>query len=156
MRAKQQPLPPLTRLWADRRGQSATLQFLIVVLVLVLVLGLAMFLTKIRPAQVSVAAAARACASQSGVSLSQQRNLHQGTTAAHAVLQAAHLDPGQAVVTVTPLGPWGRFGQVSCQVDYTVDLRAVPYLRAFAPGSQVTLHEQYTVSVNPHKSRWEP
>ncbi len=145
----------LRQLWRDRRGQSVMAEFLIVILVAALFLGIAMFLTKIRPAQVSVAAAARTCARQAGVSLNQARDVYQGQVAAYSVLQSAHLDPDRAQVTITPLGPWERFGQVQCRVEYTVNLRAVPFLRLFAPGSGLKLRATYTVSLDRYKSRWE-
>lgn len=146
---------PFTRLWRDTRGQSVVTEFLLVIMVIILFLGIAAFLTKVRPAQVSVAAAARACARQAGVSLSQQRNLLQAEQAALTALQAGHLDPARAEVRITPLGPWNRFAQVSCEVRYTVNLRAVPLLHLFAPSPDLRLHAAYTVSVDRHKSRWE-
>ena len=147
--------PKIKHLWRDQRGQSVTAEFLLVILLIVLFLGIAMFLTKVRPAQVTVAAAARACARQAEASLSQPRSLAQAESAARIALTAGHLDPGRGQVIVTPLGPWDRFAQVSCEVRYTVDLRAVPLLRVFAPSPDLQLRSSYTVSVDRHKSRWE-
>ncbi len=145
----------MKQIWRDTRGQAVMGEFLIVILLAVLFLGIAMFLTKVRPAQVSIASAARACARQAGVSLSQQRDVAQGQAAAWEVLQSVHLDPARASVTVTPLGAWDRFGQVQCRVEYTVNLRAVPFLRLFAPGTGLKLRATYTVSLDRYKSRWE-
>ena len=146
---------PFRHLSRDTRGQSVTAEFLLVILLIVLFLGIAMFLTKVRPAQVTVAAAARACARQAEASLSQPRALAQAESAAHIALQAGHLDPARGQVIVTPLGPWDRFAQVSCEVRYTVDLRAVPLLGVFAPSPDLQLRSSYTVSLDRHKSRWE-
>jgi hypothetical protein len=146
---------PLRRLWQDERGQSVTSEFLLVILLIVLFLGIAMFLTKVRPAQVTVTAAARACARQAEASLSQPRSLAQAESAARIALMAGHLNPSRGQVIVTPLGPWDRFAQVSCEVRYTVDLRAVPLLQVFAPSPDLELRSSYTVSLDRHKSRWE-
>lgn len=147
--------PKIKHLWRDQRGQSVTAEFLLVILLIVLFLGIAMFLTKVRPAQVTVAAAARACARQAEASLSQPRSLAQAESAARIALTVGHLDPGRGQVIVTPLGPWDRFAQVSCEVRYVVDLSAVPLLRVFAPSPDLQLRSSYTVSLDRHKSRWE-
>lgn len=142
-------------LFTDERGQSPVLEWLLLTLLLVLMLGMATFLVKVRPAQVSVAAAARTCARQAGVTLNQTRGLEQARVSALAVLASGHLDPARAEVQVVPLGSWDRFSQAQCTVLYTVNLHAVPFLRLFAPGPNLTLQASYTTSIDPHKSRWE-
>lgn len=145
----------LRRLLTDEGGQGETASYLLVAIVFVLFLGISAFLVKVRPAQVTLGSAARECVRQAAESLNQGRGMAQGAAAARAVLQARHLDPSQATVTVTPLGPWERFSRVECRVAYPVDLRRVPLISLFAPSPVLELETAYTLDVQPYKSRWE-
>lgn len=136
----------------DERGQSTVASFPYIAILLLFLLGLAAFVAKVRPAQASVAAAARVCVRQAVESLDLNRALDQGATAAYAALEARHLDPAQAQVQVTPLGPWGRVARVECRVNYTVRLNVL-FGGLFAPREKV-LTSAYQLDVQRYKSLW--
>ncbi len=139
----------------DERGQSELATFPLIVLVLVFFLGLTAFVVKVRPAQVTVMTAARACARQGVTTLDAGRGLSQAQSAGWEALQARHLDPERATITVAPLGAWNRWTAVQCTVTYAADVRAVPFGRLFAGRPEIPLQATYTLLVDPYQSRWE-
>ncbi len=143
------------RCWQDEHGQGVVLELLVWTPVLLLLLGLAVLVLRGSPAKVTVNAAARACARQAAVTLNAPQGLAQGVTAGTRALESGHLDPEQATLTVTPLGPWGRASAVECVVTYRADLRGVPLLSLLRPGSPyLTLTATASSRVEPYKSRW--
>ncbi len=152
------PAPGNETLWAqlcNESGQSTVSTFPIIVMVLALFLGVTAFIVKVRPAQLTVLAAARSCARQGVSTLNQQRGLQQARLAGAEALQARHLDPTKAVITVAPLGAWDRWSAVQCTVSYPVDVRRVPFAALFVQSPDKMLEATYTLAVDPYKSRWE-
>lgn len=136
---------------ALERGDAEPFEFLSMVPVLLFVVTLIAMAGIVRAAQIPIWAAARECARMAAATLSPDIGMRQGEEAARNSLAGNNLNAGAALVTLS--GNWSRGGSVTCSVDYVVPFGGLP-LAGWLGRDHVDLHSEFTLTVEPHKSRW--
>ena len=139
--------------WAER-GDDASFEFATWIVPLMLMICLIAFATLIRSAQTPAWTAASECARAATVTLDQSIGVAQGEAAGWNSLHGNHLSASTASVQVTAPTGWKRGAEVTCQVNYNIDVAGILMLDGLLPGNVLPMQVAVTLRIDPYKSDW--
>ena len=134
-------------------GDDTSFEFTTAIIPLMLMVCLIAFATVIRSAQTPAWTAASECARASIATLNQGIGQTQGEEAGMNSLRGNHLSTAGATVNVT-YGTWDRGTEVTCRVNYNIDVSGIILIENLLPGNRLPMNAQVTLRVEKYKSRW--
>lgn len=139
---------------AVERGEDASYEFTVAIVPLMLMICLIAFATVIRSAQTPAWTAASECARAAIATLDQSIGTAQGELAGMNSLRGNHLSTSGATVRVFAPAQWARGANVTCEVNYNIDVSGILMLDGMLPGNVLPMQVAVTMRIEPYKSDW--
>lgn len=144
----------LRTLWRNaERGEDASFEFTVWIVPLMMMIALIAFATLVRASQVPAWTAASECARTAIATLDSDIGVAQGEAAGWNSLRGNYISTAAASVRVT-FGAWEPGSDVTCTVNYGIDLSGIFLLDGLVPGNSIPMQAAVTLRVEPTKSRW--